>query len=105
MFDIGFWELALVGLISLLVFGPERLPRVAREAALWLKKARRAVATVKDEINHELELQDLKQVLAEQKKLTDFKVREQLEKIVEEPAAQALDRESAKSGESVDGRS
>ena len=69
MFEIGFWELVLVGLVALLVFGPERLPRVAREAALWIKKARTVVSSVKEEIHHELELQDLKQSLLEQKRL------------------------------------
>jgi len=69
MFEIGFWELVLVGLVALLVFGPERLPRVAREAALWVKKARAVVSSVKEEIHHELELQDLKQSLLEQKRL------------------------------------
>jgi sec-independent protein translocase protein TatB len=69
MFEIGFWELALVGVVALLVFGPERLPRVARETALWVRKARTMMASVKEEINHELDLQDLKQSLLEQKKL------------------------------------
>lgn len=68
MFDVGFWELVLVGLVALLVFGPERLPRVAREAALWVKKARAVVSSVKEEIHHELELQDLKQSMIEKKR-------------------------------------
>lgn len=99
MFDIGFWELALLGLISLLVFGPERLPRVARELGLWMRKARHAMASVKDEINHELELQDLKQQLMEQKRLTESKVLEHLETIVEEPP-----KETTKSEERSDGQ-
>jgi len=80
MFDIGFWELVLVGLISLLVFGPERLPRVAREAALWIKKARGVVASVKEEIHHELELQDLKQSLLEQKRLVESAMEEKVDR-------------------------
>lgn len=68
MFDIGFWELVLVGLVSLLVFGPERLPRVARETALWIRKARSMVASVKAEIDQELQLQELKQSLLEERK-------------------------------------
>ncbi|HUL12963.1 MAG TPA: Sec-independent protein translocase protein TatB [Methylococcaceae bacterium] len=71
MFEVGFWELVLVGLVALLVFGPERLPRVAREAALWIKKARAVVSSVKEDIHRELELQDLKQSLLEQKRLMD----------------------------------
>jgi sec-independent protein translocase protein TatB len=68
MFDIGFWELVLVGLVSLLVFGPERLPRVARETALWIRKARSMVASVKAEIDQELQLQELRQSLLEERK-------------------------------------
>ena len=67
MFDIGFWELVLVGVVSLLVFGTERLPRVAKETALWIKKLRRMVLSVKEEIDQELHLQELKQNLLEEK--------------------------------------
>jgi len=62
MFDIGFWELCLVGVVALIVLGPEKLPRAARTAGLWLAKARRTLATVKEEVNRELELEDLKQL-------------------------------------------
>lgn len=79
MFDIGFWELVLVGLIALLVFGPERLPRVAREAALWVRKARTVVSSVKEEINHELELQDLKQTMTQQKRLLENQLNERID--------------------------
>jgi sec-independent protein translocase protein TatB len=70
MFEIGFWELALVAVVALLVFGPERLPRIARETALWIHKARSMISSAKKEINHELDLQDLKQSLREPKQLT-----------------------------------
>ncbi len=62
MFDIGFWELCLVGVVALIVLGPEKLPRAARTAGLWLAKARRTLATVKEEVKRELELEDLKQL-------------------------------------------
>lgn len=68
MFDIGFSELVLVGLVALLVFGPERLPRVARETALWVRKARSVVGSVKMEIDQELQLQELRQSLNEEKR-------------------------------------
>ncbi len=64
MFDIGFWELCLVGVVALIVLGPEKLPRAARTAGLWLAKARRTLATVKEEVNRELELEDLKHISA-----------------------------------------
>jgi sec-independent protein translocase protein TatB len=68
VFDIGFWELMLVGMVALLVFGPERLPRVAREAALWVRKARSMVASVKSEIDQELQLQELRDSLQDEKR-------------------------------------
>jgi sec-independent protein translocase protein TatB len=76
MFDVGFWELVLVGVVALLVFGPERLPRVAREAGLWLRKARSMVASVKSEIDHELQLQELQQSLREQKRRLELEGRQ-----------------------------
>ncbi|MGH8509554.1 MAG: Sec-independent protein translocase protein TatB [Gammaproteobacteria bacterium] len=62
MFDIGFWELCLVGVVALVVLGPEKLPRAARTAGLWVATARRTLATVKEEVKRELELEDLKQL-------------------------------------------
>ena len=43
MFDVGFWELSLIGAIMLVVLGPERLPGVARTAGFWIAKIRRMV--------------------------------------------------------------
>ena len=68
MFDVGFSEMLLVGLIALLVFGPERLPKVARQAAMWIKKARAMASSVKQEIDRELQLQELKETLDSQKR-------------------------------------
>jgi len=72
MFDIGFWELVLVGVVSLLVFGPERLPKVAREVALWVRRARAMANSVKQEIDHELQLQELHQSLIEEKRKVEL---------------------------------
>lgn len=58
----------LIGLVALLVFGPERLPRVAREAALWIRKARDMASSVKAEVDRELQLQDLRDGMAKQKR-------------------------------------
>ncbi len=62
MFDIGFWELALIGVVVLVVVGPERLPALARTAGLWVGKARSMVADVKEDIQREIDLQDLDEV-------------------------------------------
>lgn len=66
MFDIGFWELCLVGLVSLLVIGPERLPKAARIAGFWIGKTRNMVASVKTEIQEELRAEEMRQIMREQ---------------------------------------
>ncbi len=66
MFDIGFWELAVIGVVALLVIGPERLPRVARTTGLWVGRARRFVSGVKADIDREIAADELKKALAKQ---------------------------------------
>lgn len=63
MFDVGFSELIMVGLVSLLVIGPERLPKVARVAGYWLGKMQQMIANVKVEIAQELHAEEIRQLL------------------------------------------
>ena len=72
MFDVGFSELIMVGLVSLLVIGPERLPKVARLAGFWIGKTRSMVASVKAEIKQELQEEELRQIFKEQADLQEF---------------------------------
>lgn len=65
MFDIGFSELAVIGVVALVVLGPERLPRVARTAGHLLGRFQRYVSQVKSDINREMDLADLKKMRAE----------------------------------------
>lgn len=63
MFDIGFWELVVIGVVALVVIGPERLPDIARKAGMWMGRARRFVQTVKEDIDRELAADELKRAL------------------------------------------
>jgi len=63
MFDVGFWELVLIALVALIVFGPDRLPRLVRETGLWVRKARSVASSAKTEIDRELQLYELKQTM------------------------------------------
>ena len=72
MFDVGFSELIMIGLVSLLVIGPERLPKVARIAGFWIGKTRNIVASVKAEIKQELQAEELRQIFKEQADLQEF---------------------------------
>lgn len=63
MFDIGFLEILLVGVIALLVLGPERLPGAARTAGKWVGKARGMVSQVTQEIDREIKAEELREKL------------------------------------------
>jgi sec-independent protein translocase protein TatB len=60
MFDISFMEMLIVAIAALLVIGPERLPKVARQAGQWMSKMRRYVDDVKSDFNRQLELSELR---------------------------------------------
>ncbi len=62
MFDVGFWEIAIIALIALIILGPERLPRAARTIGLWVGKARRTLSEVKRDIDRELDASELKNI-------------------------------------------
>jgi len=59
MFDVGFWELALIGVVALLIVGPERLPGVVRTAGRWAGQARRMVRDAKADLEREMKAHDL----------------------------------------------
>ena len=61
MFDIGFWEIGIIGLVALVVIGPERLPGVARTVGKWVGGGRRMVSALKEDIEKEIEIEELKQ--------------------------------------------
>ena len=60
MFDIGFSELLVIAVVALLVLGPERLPKAARFAGLWVRKARAQWYSVKSEFEREMAADELK---------------------------------------------
>jgi sec-independent protein translocase protein TatB len=62
MIDIGLSKMALIGVVALIVVGPEKLPRVARTVGTLLGKAQRYVADVKSEVNRSMELDELRKM-------------------------------------------
>ena len=60
MFDVGFWEMAFIGVIALVVIGPERLPKFAKTAGFWIGKGRRMISDVKSDIKKDMNEEDLK---------------------------------------------
>jgi sec-independent protein translocase protein TatB len=73
MFDIGFSELIVIGIVALVVVGPERLPGVARTAGLLLGRLQRYVNDVKADIRREMQLDELRKLQGEvQRSVHDF---------------------------------
>lgn len=64
MFDIGFSELLVIAVVALLVLGPERLPRAARFAGLWVRRARAQWYSVRTELETELADEEMRRSLA-----------------------------------------
>ncbi len=89
MFDIGFWELMLIGVVALLVVGPERLPQLARTAGLWIGKGQRFLSSVKADIDREMRTTELKRILDQQNQRTG------LEEIIEETKGAFKEAETA----------
>lgn len=68
MFDVGFLELIVIGVIALIVLGPERLPKAAHTLGRWLSRARQSFNAIKLEIDRELKVQEMQQKLQEEKR-------------------------------------
>ena len=71
MFDMGFTELMLIGIVGLIVIGPERLPGVARTAGKYVGRLKRFMTSVKADVEQELRADELRQILSQQQKELD----------------------------------
>ena len=61
MFDIGFFELLLIGIVMLVVVGPERLPKLMRVTGLWVGRANASIQSIRSELAQELRAEELTQ--------------------------------------------
>lgn len=68
MFDIGFFELMVLAVVGLLVLGPQRLPQAVRTLGLYIGRIRKAVSGIQQEVNEQLQLEEMRQRLAEHEK-------------------------------------
>ena len=96
MFDIGFGELFLIAVVALLVLGPERLPKAARFAGLWVRRARAQWYSVKAELENELADEELKRSLRQ----TQADLREARDALAQSGAA--LRREVEQAGADIE---
>ena len=82
MFDIGFIELLVVGIVGLLVLGPERLPEAIRTGSKWLAKIKRSYHTIKADVERELGTDELQAQLRNESITKRFeKDKQQLEEL------------------------
>lgn len=63
MFDVGFWELAVIFVVGLLVLGPERLPKVAQQMGQWAGKARRMARMLTTQLQDEMNAVDPRRIM------------------------------------------
>lgn len=107
MFDIGFWQLVLVGLVSLLVLGPERLPKAIRSVQAMLRKIRQFGSRMEAEINHELRVKELHENLKKIEQADDLdKLPEELKESLAQlrRAAASVNRPYAKPQDNSQGK-
>lgn len=63
MFELGFGKLLLIGIVALIVLGPERLPKAARLAGLWIRRVRAYWFNMRAELERELAAEDMRKQL------------------------------------------
>ncbi len=102
MFDVGFWELILISILGLVVLGPERLPVAIRSIVKFINSAKSMANNVKDELNHELKVQEMHENLKKAEKMGMEELAPELRQSVEElkAAAQSVTRPYADNSDS-----
>ncbi|MEN8720444.1 MAG: Sec-independent protein translocase protein TatB [Oceanococcaceae bacterium] len=74
MFDMGFAELLIVGLVALLVLGPERLPKVARTVGYWGGRARGYMRQITNELEREVRQSEIRETIEKARATMNTKV-------------------------------
>ncbi|WP_417598693.1 Sec-independent protein translocase protein TatB [Oceanospirillum sp.] len=97
MFDIGFFELIVIGILALLVLGPERLPKAARTAGMWIGRIKQGLSSIQQEVNQQLHMEEMQKQLEENRRKLEETLRKQEQTITDSTGPQP-----ASSGEPVD---
>jgi len=72
MFDIGFSEIMVVAVISLIIMGPERLPETVRTISLWLGRLRQFISSARAEIEDEVGIDEIRRQLRNEQIMRDL---------------------------------
>jgi len=73
MFDIGFFEIVVVGIVALVVLGPERLPGTIRTVSLWIGRLRRSFNSIKADIEKEIGADEIRRTLRNEEIMEKFR--------------------------------
>ncbi|MDA9091196.1 Sec-independent protein translocase protein TatB [Porticoccaceae bacterium] len=93
MFDIGFSELLIIAVITLIVMGPERLPETVRTISLWLGRMKQMFSSARQELENEVGMDDIRRQLHNEKIMRDLnETKDELETSFTETKA-ALNKE------------
>ena len=87
MFDIGFAELLLIGVVGLLVVGPEQLPGAVRTLLAWTNRFRRSFDQIRTEVRRELHNDEIMQKLKAESQILEQQVRDTAQSMEQEMAA------------------
>lgn len=74
MFDIGFTEIVIIGLVALIVIGPNRLPGAMRTTALWIGRAKRMMGNVRRDLENEIGIDEIRQDLRNEQIMDDLRM-------------------------------
>jgi len=107
MFDIGFTELILVGVIGLLILGPERMPIAVRTVGMWVGKIKRTLGGVQKEIQDELRIDDIRKKADANRKAIEGRMQELQEEteLMEAPVVAAASLEPAETADASEAAS
>jgi len=72
MFDIGFMEVLLIAVVSLVVMGPKRLPHAVRQVSLWVGRIKQVFSTARQQLENEVGMDDIKRQLHNEKIMKDL---------------------------------
>lgn len=87
MFDIGFFELLVIGAVSLVIIGPERLPETARAVGLWIGRLKRSLRETRSELEKQLGADDIRRQLHNEEVMRSLEsTRRQVQEAVQEGA-------------------
>lgn len=89
MFDIGFTEILIIGLVALVVIGPTRLPEAMRSTAMWIGRAKRMMGNVRRDLENEIGIDEIRQDLRNEQIMAGLKadaIEDEKERLAKEKA-------------------